>query len=218
MEKSIESIWKEGFLKNDALVAPKLNDLYNQKSKNIVDKFKRMFKLNLIGLVVFSIILLPISYISQIPYMGILMFFLFNAIVIVNRKFKFSLDKIDASLDSYQYLSSFDQWIKEMVVVNIKLNRFLYPYVLLSLIAGFWFGSIGGNIPGEEAINSLLIEFPNTYLIFGIPAIGILAVVVIMGILAYSGGRLYKWDLNIVYGRILKKLEEMLADMEELRN
>ena len=28
MEKSIESIWKEGFLKSDALVAPKLNDLY----------------------------------------------------------------------------------------------------------------------------------------------------------------------------------------------
>lgn len=218
MEKSIESIWKEGFLKSDALVAPKLNDLYNQKSKNIVDKFKRMYKINLISLVVFSIILLPISYITQIPYMGILMFFLFNTIVIVNRKFKFSLDKIDASQDSYQYLSSFDQWIKEMVVVNIKLSRFLYPYVLLSLIAGFWFGSIGGNIPGEEAINSLLIEFPNTYLIFGIPAIGILAVVVIMGILAYSGGRIYKWDLNIVYGRILKKLEEMLADMEELRN
>ncbi len=218
MEKSIESIWKEGFLKDDALVAPKINDLYNQKSKNIVDKFKRLYKINLIGLVVFSFILLPISYITQIPYMGILMFFLFNAVVIVNRKFKFSLDKIDSSLDSYKYLSSFDQWIKEMIVVNIKLNRFLYPYVLLSMIAGFWFGSIGGNIPGEEAIHSLLIEFPNTYLIFGIPAIGILAVVILMGILAYFGGRLYKWDLNIVYGRLLKKLDEMLADMEELRN
>jgi hypothetical protein len=31
MEKSIENIWKEGFLKNDALVAPTLNNLYNQK-------------------------------------------------------------------------------------------------------------------------------------------------------------------------------------------
>jgi len=40
MEKSIETIWKEGFLESDALVAPKLNDLYNQKSIHIVDKFK----------------------------------------------------------------------------------------------------------------------------------------------------------------------------------
>ena len=38
MEKSIETIWKEGFMKDDALVAPKLNDLYNQKSANIIDK------------------------------------------------------------------------------------------------------------------------------------------------------------------------------------
>jgi hypothetical protein len=30
MEKSIETIWKEGFLKNDALIAPKINNLYTQ--------------------------------------------------------------------------------------------------------------------------------------------------------------------------------------------
>lgn len=218
MEKSIESIWKEGFLKSDALVAPKLNDLYNQKSKNIVDKFKRLFRINLIALIAFAFIILAMSFIVNIPYMGIPMFLILIATVIINRKFNISLRKIDSSQDSYQYLSSFDRWIKEMVVVNIKLNRFLYPYVFISVIAGFWFGSIGGNIPGEEAINSLLLEFPNTYLIFGIPAIGILAVILIMGILAYSGGRIYKWDLNIVYGRILKKLDEMLADMEELRS
>ena len=44
MEKSIENIWKEGFLKSDALVAPKLNNLYNKKSIHIIDKFKRRFK------------------------------------------------------------------------------------------------------------------------------------------------------------------------------
>ena len=42
MEKSIEAIWKEGFLEQDALVAPKINELYNQKSSDIVDKMTRM--------------------------------------------------------------------------------------------------------------------------------------------------------------------------------
>ena len=51
MEKSIETIWKEGFLKSDTLIAPKLNDLYNQKSKHVIDKFKRVFKINLIAIV-----------------------------------------------------------------------------------------------------------------------------------------------------------------------
>ena len=44
MEKSIESIWKEGFLQKNAMVAPKLNNLYNKKSIHIIDKFKRMFQ------------------------------------------------------------------------------------------------------------------------------------------------------------------------------
>ena len=52
MEKSIESIWKEGFLEKDAMVAPKINNLYNQKSIHIIDKFKRMFKINLNALVI----------------------------------------------------------------------------------------------------------------------------------------------------------------------
>ena len=58
MEKSIESIWKEGFLDSNAMVAPKLNNLYNKKSIHIIDKFKRMFKINLNALVVFSFVIL----------------------------------------------------------------------------------------------------------------------------------------------------------------
>ena len=54
MEKSIETIWKEGFLNQDALIAPKLNNLYNKKSTHIVDKFKRMFRINLIAIEDFS--------------------------------------------------------------------------------------------------------------------------------------------------------------------
>ena len=46
MEKSIESIWKEGFLQKNALVVPKLNNLYDKKSIHIIDKFKRMFKIS----------------------------------------------------------------------------------------------------------------------------------------------------------------------------
>ncbi len=77
MEKSIEIIWKEGFLKKDALIAPKINDLYNQKSIDIVDKFRRMYRINIIGIVLFAVIILPMNIAVKIPYMGIPMFFLF---------------------------------------------------------------------------------------------------------------------------------------------
>ena len=61
MEKSIESIWKEGFLDNDALVAPTVNDLYNQKSEHIIEKFKRMFRINLKALVAGAIVAFGVS-------------------------------------------------------------------------------------------------------------------------------------------------------------
>jgi hypothetical protein len=47
MEKSIEHIWKTGFLDSKALVAPQVNDLYTRKSEHIIEKFKRMFRFNL---------------------------------------------------------------------------------------------------------------------------------------------------------------------------
>ena len=217
MEKSIETIWKEGFLKSDALVAPKLNDLYNQKSTHIIDKFKRMYEINLAAIIVFAIILLPISFITEMPYMGIPMFILFNVVVIFNRKFKKRLDKIDKNQNSYQYLNSFDTWMKDMVSLNTKMSRYLYPYIFISMFMGFWFGSIGGNIPGEDFVNQLIIDYPNMYLLFGLPLFGILGVILVISLLAYFGGRIGKWDVNLVYGGILKKLDELLADMEELR-
>lgn len=217
MEKSIEKIWKEGFLENNALIAPKLNNLYTQKSIHIVDKFRRMYKINLIAIIAFAFFVLPLSFITKIPYMGIPMFFLFIAIAVINRKLGRELYKVNHSQNSYQYLNSFDLWIKELIKLNTKLSRYLYPYVFLSLIAGFWFGSIGGNIPGEEFVNSLVIDYPNIYMIFGLPLIGILGVIVIVGLLAFFGGMIGKWDLNLVYGGIIKKLKRLLTEMEELR-
>lgn len=217
MEKSIETVWKDGFLQSDALVAPKLNNLYNQKSIHIVDKFRKKYKINLIAIIAFSFIVLPMSFISGMPYMGILMFILFNGIVIINRKLRKRLEKIEKNLNSYQYLSSFDMWIKDLISVNTKLSRYLYPYTFLSVIIGYWFGSIGGNIPGAEAVNKLILNHPNTYLVFGLPLLGILGVILVVCVLAFFGGKIGKWDLNLVYGGILKKLEVLLADMEELR-
>jgi hypothetical protein len=218
MEKSIETIWKDGFLKSDALLAPKLNNLYSQKSIDIVDKFRRMYKINRIAIVAFAFIILPISFLVKIPYMGIGMFVLFFVIVTIAQKFSKRLDTLDKTQNSYQYLISFDNWVKEMTATNTKLSRFLYPYVFIIMVAGFWFGSIGGDIPGNKFVNFILLKFPGTYLVFGFPLILIIGGVTIISLLAYFGGQIGDFDLKLGYGRILKKLDGILADMNELRN
>jgi hypothetical protein len=218
MEKSIETIWKEGFLKNDALVAPKLNNLYNQKSIDIVDKFKKMYKINRIAIIAFAFIILPMSFIVKIPYTGIGMFLLFMVISVIARKLSKRLDKLDKTESSYQYLISFDNWVKEMASTNTKLSQFFYPFVFIIMVSGFWFGSIGGDIPGDKLVNFILLKFPDSYLIFGFPLILIIIALLIISLLAYFGGQIGDFDLKLGYGRIIKKLKVLIADMGELRN
>ncbi len=211
MEKSIETIWKEGFLDTNAMVAPKLNNLYNKKSIHIIDKFKRMFKINLIALVVFSFIVLIASFFSKIPVMGILMFILFNVIVFINKRLFKDLNTIDKNVSSYEYLKSFDTWMKDQIAVNYKMSRYIYPYIFIAMVSGFWFSS-----PFRETLNRLFGNY-QPYMVFNMPVFWVVGMLLMVMLLAIFGGRIYKWDLNIVYGRILKKLDELISDMEDLR-
>ena len=56
MEKSIENIWKQGFMDEKLAIPPRINDLYVRKSKLLFDKMKNTtkwdnFSLLLMGLV-----------------------------------------------------------------------------------------------------------------------------------------------------------------------
>ena len=218
MEKSIEDIWKEGFLKSDALVAPKINNLYNQKSIHIIDKFKRMFRINLIAIVAFSFIFLVISFLVGIPLMGAIFFVTLMVLVIINKRLLSGLDKIDKGVSSYQYLKAFNEWIQKQVTINKRMSTFLYPIVFMSFIIGFWFKDAEGMPLGERLVDEVLYGFPDMYLIQGVPLIAIIVILLIVGLLAFFGGRIYQWDLNLVYGRVFKKLEELMADIESLRS
>ena len=218
MEKSIENMWKEGFINSDALVAPKINDLYNQKSIHIIDKFKRMFKINLIAIIAFSFFFLIASFFIGIPLMGAIYFVALTVLVIINRRLYNDLEKIERGVSSYQYLKTFNQWIQKMVAINKRLAIFLYPTFFMSIVIGFWFMDADGITLGERLVGEVIYGLPDSYLIQGIPLIVIIVIILIVGILAYFGGRIHQWDLNLVYGRIFKKLEELMADIESLRS
>jgi hypothetical protein len=177
-----------------------------------------MFKVNLISIVAFSFAFLIVSYFVGIPITGVIFFVTLSVLVIINKKLLDDLDKIDMGVSSYQYLKAFNQWIEKQVAINKKISKFLYPIIFISMVLGFWYKDAEGMPLGERLVSEILFGFPDTYLIFGIPLIGIVIVVLILGLLVLFGGRIYKWDLNIVYGRIFKKLEELMTDIESLRS
>ena len=163
MEKSIESIWKQGFLDNNAMVAPKLNNLYDQKSIHIIDKFRRMFKINLNALVIFSFVVLAASFLVKIPVMGVLMFILFNVIVIVNKKLLKGLNTVDKNVSSYAYLKSFNSWMQEQISINKKMSYYIYPYIFIAMVSGFWFSG-----EFQETLDRILGNH-EVYYLYGIP-------------------------------------------------
>lgn len=46
MNNSIDSVWEKGFIGEMALSKPHINDLYNRKSNNLIDKFEALFAAN----------------------------------------------------------------------------------------------------------------------------------------------------------------------------
>lgn len=216
MEKSIETIWKNGFLKEDSLVAPKVNNLYNQKSIHIIDKFKRMFKINLISIVFFSLGFLIVTYFLDLLITGIMFFIILMALVFINKKLLENLYKLDKGASCYEYLNKFNSWMSHQINLNEKFARYMYPMIFLSIVLGFWFHDTEGVYLGQRLVEELSYLIPNAPIYYGVPIILFLPFLAIFFLLYYFGGTIYKWDLNIVYGRVLKKLKTLLEEIETI--
>ena len=212
MDKSIETIWKEGFMKDDALAAPKLNDLYKKKSMNIVDQLTRMFKINLVSILAFSAFLLVGSVFVDAFFLGASLALLLAGLVVVGKRELDRLEKIDKGVSSYQYLKAFDDWLKTTLARYARIYRVFYPVFFLTCVLGIWFSRFG-----ELLMAKLVTHRPEIYLVDGVPVYWLLGAVCIAGLLGAFAGAIYKIDMNIVYGRVFNKLEEIIADMEELR-
>jgi len=211
MEKSIEHIWKHGFDPENKLIVPKINDLYNRKSKHIVDRFKRLFKFNMWFLIIFSTLFLIYSFFNDFLFGGILIFVLFNSLVLVNKNLFKTLKKINTNVSSLEYITAFDAWLKEQVAMNKKLAHYYYPLFFVSFVVGFWFSDGGGDF-----VNEILGSPHQIYLFHGVPVFWVLGMSVITALLAVFGGAIYKFDLYLMYGHVFKKLEELMEDIKVL--
>ncbi|GAA4836968.1 hypothetical protein [Algivirga pacifica] len=213
MKKSIEDIWKEGFLNKEALVAPKLNHLYNQKSVDLIEQIIHMGKLNIVMILIFGILLLLIGVL--IPLVK-LPFLLLSAGFIGLSIFAFWKDKrivaIDKGKNSYDYLKNFDAALKTNREMYARLYRFFYPAVFLAMMLGFVYSAYGDRIIGQ-----ILFKFPDLWVVAGVPAVILGPIILIASFMMLFSRKIFEWDVKIVYGRVLMKLEEMIEDMEELR-
>jgi hypothetical protein len=212
MEKSIEAIWKEGFLNEKSLVAPKINDLYNQKSKDLVDKMKRMYRINLIAIVIMSIVFPLIYYFLDVLWEGVAASVLLLLTAWYSIRQKRSIKTPDHGATSLDYLKSFDRLLKDALSKGEKILRFTYPLyflIAMSTIASAW---------NKGPLTSKMQEkYPDVTFIGSIPLFALIIAGVATLLMFYFSDRIYKWDVRLMYGRVFDKLEETIAEMEKLK-
>ncbi|MBT34042.1 MAG: hypothetical protein CMO01_30635 [Thalassobius sp.] len=216
MEKSIESIWKEGFLKTDNLNVPKVNNLYNQKSIHIIEKMKSRFDKNLKAIIIGAVAFLVITFFLNMLITGVIFFVLLIWVYLVNKKLLQSATEIDNNTNSFQYLKAFHQWLNQMMLENIKLARVYYPLFFLAVVIGGYQTPLSSGSIGELVVYKILMKYPDTNVVFGLPLFFVIGISVITALLAFFADKIYRWDFNIVYGTLMSKIEDILQDMKAL--
>ena len=213
MAKTIESIWKEGFINETQLAAPKINDLYNRKSQNIVDKLQDMFAVNIKAIIIGSIITLVAMSIIGAPFLGMYICLLLTPLVVIAKKeLKKSID-LSKGQSSYDYLTNFNKWLQGSIKTYSIYYQFFYPLFFIGMAVQAIVSQIGSRL-----IAHLLEKFPTEVFVLGQPYYIAATVALLTLMVAICSPALYRLDLNLVYGRQFKKLEELISDMEELRN
>lgn len=210
MEKSIETIWKEGFLNTESLIAPKVNNLYNKKSLHIMAKFKKMFLNNIWGIIIGSSLLFIGAYFAGALLAGsiVLIMMLYIAYTAYN-ELK-NLEKIDKGQSSYLFLKSFKDWIDQSIERYGKMYKVVYPVLILTFYFGIWFS--------DSLIDMRQKVSEDSDLFFGLhvgTTIFVLTFALLMSIFSKS---IHRKDVKTIYGGIMNKLDSSLAEMEELRD
>ncbi len=212
MKNSIEVIWKEGFLNEKSLVAPKINDLYNQKSKDLVDKMKRMYRNNLIALVIISIVFPIMYYFLDVIWQGVAISILMLLTVWYSIREKRSIKTLDHGATSLDYLKSFDRLLKDALSTGEKVLRFTYPLYFLIAISIMWSAWNKGPLTSK-----MYQKYPDVIFIGSVPLFALIIAGVGTLLMFYFSGRIYRWDVRLIYGRAFRKLEETIAEMENLK-
>ena len=212
MEKSIEAIWKEGFLNEKSLVAPKINDLYNQKSKHVVDRVKRTFRINLIIIIILTIAIPVGYYFLGVIWQGVAASVLILLTAWYGKLQMKSLKTLDQGATSLDYLKSFDRWLKDVFSRSEKIARFYYTLcflIAMSTMASAW--------NKGELTSKMHQKYPDLIFIGNIPLFAVIIAGLAAVLMFYYSDRIYRWDVRLMYGRVFDKLEETIAEMEKLK-
>jgi hypothetical protein len=178
----------------------------------VVDKVKRMFRVNLIGLVIMSIVFPIWFYFLDFFWQGVAISILMLLTAWYGKLQMRSLKTLDQGATSLEYLKSFDRWIKDGFSRSEKIARAYYT--LFFLIAMSTMGSAWNK---GVLTSKMYQKYPDIIFIGNFPLFALIIAGVATLLMFYFSGKIYRWEVRLMYGRVFAKLEETIAEMENLK-
>ncbi len=212
MENSIENIWKEGFLKDSKLIAPQVINLYDRKSIHLVEKMQRLFKGNLWMVIGLGIILFLICLYIGSPVIGVCALSVMLFLALVGFQKMKDNQEIDKALNSYEYMKAFNNWLKSTMAYYVRVYRVVYPLLIILFALGVWYSKWH-----DKLLQKVLELNPDVWLVYDIPFVLIATTLSLATVMSIFAGTIYRLDVYSLYGGVIRKLEEMLEEMEQLR-
>jgi hypothetical protein len=197
MDKSIEEVWSKGFEDEKYLIPPVIDDLYTKKSILTVDKLKSVSKKDNWSLIPISIITLIFFVIKSKLLFGLYISTLILSLFFLNRKKLKFLNTINTTQSCFQYLRKLQEMIKNNVRFTTRLLGIGLPFFGYVGICIFIFESNMENfIFDMYSSKQLLIKS-----------------IIILVSLSFIGIISLRLSNYLVYGRLIKKIDEMIDEL-----
>lgn len=201
MDKSIENIWKEGFLKVNTEAAPRVENLYRRKSLMLTEKFKRTLSIDN-----WSILPLSVCFLIGIGLkvnwgFGIYVFAMMILLFFYNRRCLKTFNSLHIEDNVHEYMRGYLRSVESLIRRISRMMVVGFPaFIVPAYIYIFFVWKDKGSVFLEEKGWTIFI---------------LLCLAVVVGLSAL-GWISYRVSVRIVYGRMIKDLRQMVADMDDL--
>ncbi|MGH1385680.1 hypothetical protein [Kordia sp.] len=204
MEKSIEHIWKQGFINNETLTAPKIENLYNQKSQHLADKLMRMLHTEPKVLLILSVVFLIGNYLignslwsGSIGSIWCIIWYFFVKKQIQN------IENANKETNCYDFLKSLHKLLLQSRNTTAKMLWIGTPALVLPMAIYTYYNQYDKTIGKIFGVESL--QYPNEWLFAIVPLATIFSVA------------FYRFSFKMSYGPIATKLKQLINDIESLK-
>lgn len=205
MEKSIEKIWNEAFIDEQSLIAPKVIDIYNKKSKSIINKIKKTYEFDNKGLLPMAGIVVIGGIILSETIIGTYGAFLILCLYFFNTKLLSRFNNIDVKSDNLTYLKNYRSIITSITNATKKLFIFAIPLAVLSIFI------LAYNIKETSFLSKYISEDTTFIQMTGVGLI-VAVCIGIIGIIVFTV------STKILYGTLISKLDDIIKELETLKN